>query len=125
MLTRLKDFFIEKQPTLETALEKAERAGWQIEQVASGYVVRGQNHEGKSDSWQFSADQIESMNYILDEKLSVDLGDQYRLRKWGLHPGEVDTSDEWNKRKYEIREYRVKTYYQDAYKPGWKKLLGL
>ena len=113
MFDRLKDFFVEKQPTVETAYDKAERAGWQIEPSHSGgYTVHGQNHE------------IDAMNYLLDHKLSVDIGDQYRQQKWRLEPGEIDTSDEWCERKQEVREYRTETYHKEEYKPGWKRLFG-
>jgi hypothetical protein len=117
------DFFREKQPTVETAYDKAERAGWQIEESGKSYTVHGVNHEGKADSWQFGPDEVEGMNYLLDHKLSVDIGEQYRLATYG--PDEPAEYDEAVRRRHEIRDYRVEKHYSEEYKPGWKRLLGL
>jgi hypothetical protein len=119
------DFFV-KQPTVETAIGKAERLdGWSVEQAGTGYTVRGVDANGQPSSWQYEADEVDNMNYLLDHVGSVKIGDEYRRQKWGLQPGEVDTSAEWCERKHEIREYRSKTYDEQEYKPGWKRLLGL
>lgn len=120
MLNALKDFFWEKQPTLASAYDKAQRAGWQLERTAAGYTLHGVNHEGQADSWQFRPDQVADMNYQLDHVLCVALGEQYRQARWG------DVRDDpTGEKKEEIRTYRINTYYAQEYKPGWKRLLHL
>jgi hypothetical protein len=119
----LREFFIEHQPTLQDAYNKARRLGWRVEETQMGYIVHGVNAERQTASWPFNAGGIDVMNYLLDHVLSVQLGEEYRLRVYG--PDEPADPNEAVRRKHEIREYRVKTYHAMAYKPGWKRLLGL
>jgi hypothetical protein len=121
MLNFLKDLFVEHQPTEDDAFRKAEQVGWNIEETESGYTVHGTAaSEDGPDTWQFEPGQVDDMNYLLDHVNSVELGEQYRREKWG---------DEWDdptgEKKQEIREYRTTTYYEEEYKPGWKRFLGL
>lgn len=132
-MSRLRDFFGIPQPTIEDAQRKAEEAGepWQIEETQGGYTVRGTSYDDNDQevpaTWQFGTDTngVENMNYLLDHVRSCQIGDEYRLQKYGLQPGELDTSPEWCEHKHDIREYSTKAYYDEEYKPGWKRLLGL
>lgn len=114
MLDFLTDFFVEKQPTIARAYDKAARAG---------YTVHGVNHEGQPASWQFMSNQAADMNDLLDHELSVRIGEQYRLQTYG--PDEPTDPGEASRRRHEIYHYRIKTYHEQEYKPGWKRLLGL
>lgn len=97
---------------------KASKVGWRVEHTnAGGCIVRGVNADGQPDAWNFDASQVEQAHYLLDYARSVQIGDQYRQERFGLAPGEVDTSPNWVEHKYEIREYREK--------PAWKRFLGL
>jgi hypothetical protein len=119
------DFFV-KRPTVEAAIDKAEHLdGWGVEETDVGYIVHGVDVNGQPSDWQYGADEVPDMNYLLDHVASVQVGDEYRLQQWGLQPGEVDTSDAWCEHKHLIREYRTATHDEQVYKPGWKKLLGL
>ena len=126
MLGFLRDFFFEHEPTIEDAYRKADNVeGWQVEETNEGHTVHGTDAYGKPHSWQFGTDEVPEMNDLLNHVNSVQIGMEYRRQKWGLEPGEEDTSSEWCERKHEIREYRTKTYDEQEYKPGWKRLLGL
>jgi hypothetical protein len=125
MFNFLHDFFFEHEPTVDDAFRKADNVGWNIEETEAGYTVNGVNADGEAASWQFGGGETADMNYLLDHANSCAMGDEYRRQKWGLEPGEIDTSDEWCERKHEIREYRTEAYYEQEYKPGWRRLLGL
>lgn len=118
----IREFFFGPQLSVEAAYEKAARLeGWGIEQTEAGYAVQGKDANGQPSTWQFEADQVAAMNGLLDHVGSCQIGDAYRQQRFGLAPGEEDSSPDWVERKHEIREYREKIYY----KPGWQKLLGL
>jgi hypothetical protein len=125
----ISDFFGTPQPTIEDAQRKASEAGesWQIETTAQGYTVHGTSYDDNDQevpaTWQFGTDTngVENMNYLLDHVRSVQIGEEYRIAKWGN--GEWD--DPTGEKKQDIREYRTRTYYGEEYKAGWKKFLGL
>jgi hypothetical protein len=125
----LSDFFGTPEPTSNDAQRKTERAGWQLEESDEGYTVHGTGYDDDDQevprTWDFPTDQVDNVNYLLDHAISVQIGEEYRQQKYGLEPGELDTSPEWCEHKHDIREYRTKAYYDEEYKPGWKKLLGL
>jgi hypothetical protein len=122
----LRDFFFGHTPTTEDAYRKAEQVGWNIEETGTGYTVHGESVDGGPDTWQYGrgGDDVDAMNCLLDHANSVQIGDEYRRQKWGLEPDEIDASDEWCERKHEVRDYRM-GYYEEEYKPGWKRWLGL
>jgi hypothetical protein len=115
----LRDFFVGYQPTVDDAFRKAKQIGWTVEASEDGYIVNGVDMDDQPATWQYAPDQIKDMNGLLDHVNSVELGEEYRQEKWG---------DEWDdptgEKKQEIREYRTETYYEEEYKPGWKRWLG-
>ena len=123
MFVLMKELFWEHQPTVGDAYRKAQQAGWQITEAGTGYTLLGVNASGQPDSWQFGADDIDGMNYLLDAQLSMRIGEQYRLQKYG--PDEPADSNEATRRRHEIRDFRIKTYYRREYQAGWRRLLGM
>jgi Mg2+ and Co2+ transporter CorA len=124
----LSDFFGTPEPTIEDACRKAERAGWQVEESDGWYAVHGTGYDDNDQevdkTWHFPAERVDNMNYLLDHAISCQIGDEYRRQKFGLEPDEIDTSPDWYEHKQEIREHRLQ-YYDEEYKPGWKRFLGL
>jgi hypothetical protein len=115
----LSDFFFGREETVE---EKADKVGWEVEQTSEGYTVKGVDAwDDKPATWTLDTDQAKN---LLDHVHSVNLGDAYRQEKFGLAPGEEDTSPDWCEHKHEIREYRLQAL-EDESKPLWKQLLGL
>lgn len=115
-----RDFFGEHKPTVDDAFRKAEQVGWSIEESKYGYTVFGENMDGQPDRWDYASREVEEMNSLLDHANSVAIGEEYRLAKWG-----EEWDDPTGDKKQEIREYRTTTYYDEEYKPGWKRWLGL
>lgn len=119
MLDFLKDFFFEHQPTEADLHRKAEQVDFEVEETEAGYTLQG-TYDNEARTW--SGDFTE-VNGILDHVNSVKIGDEYRRERFGLEPGELDTSEEWVEHKHEVRDYRTETYYSQEYQPGWRRLL--
>ena len=124
MLNFFKDFFIEHQPTNEDAQRKAEQVGFTVTESDQGHIVHGIDAYGEEHDWTFAPGEEQGMHSLLDHANSVKIGDEYRQQRFGLKPGEEDTSDQWCEHKHEIRDHRMK-YYDEEYKPGWRRLFGL
>jgi hypothetical protein len=119
----LTDVFVESyHPTLADAYAKASRAGWSLEETEQGFVVHGFDADDQPRDFHFGPDQIDSINGLLDHALSVQMGEQYRLAKYG--PDEPESSVEAARRRHEIRDHRMR-YYDETYKPHWKRWFGL
>lgn len=115
---------IDAQQTVESADEKAQRAGWTLEQSEEGgYLLHGTACDSETDqevphTYQFTSSQVGDMNDLLDHVQSVKIGEAYQQEHFG--DGEITVEQ-----KHEIRDYRIERYYDEEYKPGWKRLLGL
>lgn len=100
----LKDFFVEHQPTEQDVYRKAEQVGFTLEETSTGYTLDGYGPDGynangfvpgKPATWHYTSDELDEANNLLDTVNSV------------------------------AHEYGVDDYYEEEYKPGWKRWLGL
>ena len=117
------DVFVESyHPTLADARNKAAQSGWSLEETKHGFVVHGFDADGQACDFHFGSDQIDKVNDLLDHALSVQMGEQYRLAKYG--PDEPASEEEAARRRHEIRDHRMR-YYDETYKPRLKRWFGL
>jgi hypothetical protein len=110
------EFFFGHKETIE---EKADKVGFNVEPIDTGYTVKGVDADGQQATWNLDTNQTSA---LLDHVHSVNLGDAYLEQHYG-NESQGDTSRDCEI-KHEVREYRLQALENES-KPGWMRLLGL